>query len=156
MIKTLGPTYWKTANECSYIRFDVIVRVLQKSRVSRLEGGRLDGGVDSLDGSWRGDVYGADWSRVQGWRCSLVPKAPGEEALCLLGALVCSRPQWIGCSPHTVEGHLFTTGRGSSTQAVAEASRLSIWTLLTYSRGQRRRVGSTNCTGHKTSSCLSV
>ena len=37
MIKTLGPTYWKTANECSYIRFDVIVRVLQKSRVSRLE-----------------------------------------------------------------------------------------------------------------------
>ena len=31
--------------------------------------------------SWRGDVYGADWSRVQGWHCSLVPKAPGEEAL---------------------------------------------------------------------------
>lgn len=84
------------------------------------------------------------------------PRPLGKRLFCLLGASVCSHPQWIGCSPHTVEGHLFTTGRGSSTQAVAEASRLSIWTLLTYSRGQRRRVGSTNCTGHKTSSCLSV
>ena len=50
------------------------VRALQKT-VSMGEGGRID------VRSWCGDVHGADWSRVQGWLCSLVPKAPGEEAL---------------------------------------------------------------------------
>lgn len=119
----------KQPTRALHVRHAVTVRVLQKS--SQQAGGREAWcrGRLARCGSWRGDVYGADWSRVQRWRCSLVPKAPGEEAL---------PPPWepqsvlvfsgLGTAPNTAEGHLFTAGCGSPTQTVAETSRPSIWT----------------------------